>query len=855
MNYCSEKTDKLINYIPIVSGIVLIFFKATFFNGNDPAEIFLNNAIFAVSYPLLFLYCGYRYGLARKDGSVETTFISQLKHVGIFYGFVVLATMISRFANEGVSAFREALLFLLRGVPEGLWFVPAAVLALVVFRDVERFFKTSTMVKISGVLFIVSLLFTTYGGVQIPLLNTIKYFVGVFFGGSHCGVFSALFFVSLGVRYSEKGVSGKAIKHIFVFVLSLILMLVEIALLSLNADLTNAMFFISTALAAVSAFSIILKVPDMKMGVVSSAGIGSSVIFIGQLLCSVCSGITVSGGFLFGKLFSTTSQRIEVILILTFIAAFAIQAYLGKDRWVDSFVYCIESTIVFVLRPFAYVMTAIGPKIKNVILTISFGTLPVLLWFFERELKRSLCYDIFVFCLIAVILCSLSYPMRVKKKNGAAFALFFLAAIMIYLSAKTFAVGSYNQIGRLMVYFVVPLAAIISNRKDFLPELLKNYTTGMYISFVAFVMYCLMFRPYDITRYRGAFCNANMCGLYLVAIIVVALWNLPDRINKNTFSKNILHWAVFGISFGFLLLTISRTAFVGAVVAVFVKFCAVIVQKQKGNTTILQKTKSVFATALPFVLVIVSGLAVSYISVRLIPGIVDRPSYLIYEITDQLEYKVFPGAGLGDENYISPLRFIQAWLNRSFVGYESVNALSTGRITIYLEYLKNLALNGHPYERIYIEGESLPMLAHNVFLQIAYNCGIIAGVIYLIYCVFCFVYGSRRYLKKDSFSLYSVIAIVAYAACGMFESMEAYYYPLLFSAFIGLLPIVCAREGQDLQDPVESSELIFEQMRAKQRMQKILSIIAVVAVCVVVIYFIFVASSKPNKYILDEMLK
>ena len=259
--------------------------------------------------------------------------------------------------------------------------------------------------------------------------------------------------------------------------------------------------------------------------------------------------------------------------------------------------------------------------------------------------------------------------------------------------------------------------------------------------------------------------------------------------------------------------------------------------------------------SMPFIPVIVVGLIIVYVSVRFIPGIIDCPAYLINEITGQMEYKVLPGAKLTDENYISPLRFLQAWLNRSLTGYETVNDLSTGRVTIYLEYLKKLSFNGHMYERISIEGEPFTMLAHNVFLQIAYNCGIVTGVLYLVYCAFCIINGSYRYLKKDAFALFPAIGISAYAACGMFESMEAYYYPLLFTAFLGLLPLLCNQREQDLQAAANSSELLMEQTRVKLRMQKAISIVAVLTLCMVLIYLVFAASEDPNKYILDEMLK
>ena len=189
---------------------------------------------------------------------------------------------------------------------------------------------------------------------------------------------------------------------------------------ALKADIKTSLFFIATIPATTSIFYLFSKV-SIKKGLNFTSGLGSILLFVGQLLCSLCSRITVRDGFLFAKLFSSSSEKFEVILLVSLVIAFGVQAYSGKEKWANSFSYYVQSAIIFILRPFSYIMTAFGNKIKNVVLILSFGTLPICLWFFERELFHSLCSDIFVCCLVAIILCSLSYPMKVTPKNGSAF--------------------------------------------------------------------------------------------------------------------------------------------------------------------------------------------------------------------------------------------------------------------------------------------------------------------------------------------------------------------------------------------------------------------------------------------------
>lgn len=851
MNYSSAKTEKLINFIPIISGISLIGFMASGFNYNEPADIFFNNGILSLSYPLLFMFSGYKYGQIQNESHSSTHIKKQLKHTGILYAFAAVVTFIWHLLKEDAFVHRQIFRILTGGFPNELWFVPAGVLSLLAFRALKNKFKTKTILRISAVLFIFSLLISTYGILPVPFLQTLKSFSDSVFASSHCGVFSAMLFVSLGVKLSEKATALKTRTLVFIMCASFIVMLIETALFSTRDDANLILFFLSSFPAAFSIFSLIMRVPDIKSCPSFIADIGVILLFIGQLLCSLFKKFASESFFSL----SQASQKFEVILLLSLVTGFAVPAFFSKDRKIDTFAHYIEETILFLLKPPAYLMSFIGTKIKNVILIFAFGTLPVLLWFFERGTQTGLCSDIFFCCLVAVILCSLSYPMKAKKKNGTVLTLFLLCALTIYLGAKSSGVISYNQNGKMLLYFVLPFITIVSNRKDFFPELWKNYSTGIYLSFSTFITYCLMFRPYDITRYKGAFCNANMCGLYLVVVCAVALCNLPNTFVKKDFSKNFIHWLVFGTSFGFIMLTISRTAFTGAVAAILVKMCAVLIRNCENKKTVLQKTKSVFLSVTPLLAVAATGLAVSYISVRFIPGLIDRPAFLFKEITEQMQYKVLPGAGIGDENYISPLRFFQAWANRSLTDSESINSYSTGRITIYLEYLKNLSFSGHKYERIHIDGEELPMFAHNAFLQTAYNCGIVAGVFYLSYLIFCSACGSYRYLKKDEFAAYPVIITGAYAVCGMFESMESYYYPLFFALFIGLIPLFYTNKDSNAQAAEASSDSVLKQTTLKLRIQKILAITAVVALCLVLIFLVFTASIKPNKYILEEMLK
>ena len=301
-----------------------------------------------------------------------------------------------------------------------------------------------------------------------------------------------------------------------------------------------------------------------------------------------------------------------------------------------------------------------------------------------------------------------------------------------------------------------------------------------------FTEYCVLFRPYDITRYKGPFCNSNMCGLYVVTVFAVALCNLPSRVTAKTLRRHLIYYLTAGGSLAFILLTISRTAALSAAVLILIRLAiAFLENREKGRT--LRAAAGLLPSGVAMAVCFAVCFLGVYGCVRIIPGLLDRQNYLYVELTDSMltPYKVLPGAALSDPNYISLPRFFEAWTNRTVGGGETLNEISTGRLDIYLAFLKNLTVSGHTEMRIPVEGNFSNMYAHNAFLQIAYNCGIPTGVLYLLCCGFGFLRGMSRKGRAASAGVGAVLT-AAYLSCGMFESIEMFYYPLLFTALLGI---------------------------------------------------------------------
>lgn len=112
---------------------------------------------------------------------------------------------------------------------------------------------------------------------------------------------------------------------------------------------------------------------------------------------------------------------------------------------------------------------------------------------------------------------------------------------------------------------------------------------------------------------------------------------------------------------------------------------------------------------------------------------------------------------------------------------------SNGRLAIFKEYISRLNLTGHDAVAITIEDGSLIAHAHNSFLQMAYDCGIITGIIFLLVYI---VFGFRSvwyYAKRKDADNYAILPVVIFATFGISSMVEYVFRPTIPLGFVFLL--------------------------------------------------------------------
>lgn len=769
----------------------MILFNPLTLPHNALVDYIINNGALGLIYPLLFIYIGYKTETVIKSENVKpyTSLLKRIAAVTITSSvFACVIYTISTFKINSPNISNSIVSFLLmitRGGPTTLWFIPAAVLGAFIVSLLKKHLGIKKIIIISAIIYVLSLFICTYIGLYNGILSKIRDAFEFIFSYSHCGLFSAMIFISSGMFAAENEPKKSSKKYLIMFFISLACLIAEITiLLKIQSDILSD-FSIFTVPCGFFAFRTIQSRGELKSEVPGDPLLfGSYILIFGQLF----SHIYISGtaqNTIWSNLISFPERITETVLILTCLLVFLFCAIDRKsEKILHSFLDEFQSAVLYILRPFAYVSSKVERKTKELLIFISFAALPVLLWFIESLIEYDTCIKLFNVFLAFILFFSLDNDISKPKKSPSLFTAPFAAiSIMILCTSHLYRNSSFEQIGRMMLYFIIPLSFVISNTKDGSKKLFKNYTDGMYLSFAIFCVYCFLLRPYDITRYSGAFCNSNMSGLYTVTICAIALCNIPYDIKLREIFKHPLHWIIFSFSFAFSIFTISRTALVGLICIITVKILGTALCGNKKNNSFLHRFKKLSGSLGIFICLMCIGTVVIYSCIRFLPLLTGTPYYTLTELTSQYEYKVLPGAKINDSHFISLRRFFDAWMNRSVFAYSSADEMSTGRLTIYKEYLKNISFEGHRPLRILIPEDGNYMFAHNAFLQVAYNCGLITGIAYLLYNAVLFFTGLRKCFVTKNPTFCSIsIAIAAYASCGLFESMETYTYPLLLLA-------------------------------------------------------------------------
>ena len=217
---------------------------------------------------------------------------------------------------------------------------------------------------------------------------------------------------------------------------------------------------------------------------------------------------------------------------------------------------------------------------------------------------------------------------------------------------------------------------------------------------------------------------------------------------------------------------------------------------------------------------------VAYTGVRILPALYNDP--YIYEVEESaaaihrddpkdstgymsvsyfkyvMDNKLFAAAG---EEGLSPRAWMSCLAGETAVLPGSVlvasagedaqlsdlEEFSNGRLEIFKSYIGNWNLTGHSQMGVTLPDGSTSVHAHNTYLQVIHDHGLLTGAVYLVFglasAVMMFGY-ALRHGKKDGCAALPLAVFIGFAVAGLVEWIFHPCNPLGYSAMVVLAPLL-----------------------------------------------------------------
>ncbi len=131
--------------------------------------------------------------------------------------------------------------------------------------------------------------------------------------------------------------------------------------------------------------------------------------------------------------------------------------------------------------------------------------------------------------------------------------------------------------------------------------------------------------------------------------------------------------------------------------------------------------------------------------------------------------------------------------------------ISNGRMEIFRSYFEQLTPEGHEEMGAILPNGEIAMHAHNNYLQVAFDGGIIIGIMFTIWCVCTCVQALMVFLRlrrRDPSAGIVLAVSVAYAVCGLTEWMSHPCNPFGLIMLMLVAPMALFKYGQKTDETV-----------------------------------------------------
>lgn len=175
----------------------------------------------------------------------------------------------------------------------------------------------------------------------------------------------------------------------------------------------------------------------------------------------------------------------------------------------------------------------------------------------------------------------------------------------------------------------------------------------------------------------------------------------------------------------------------------------------------------------------------------------DSENYEGYGLnTDQDASMLLASAAFTRAEYYMLLDEYVSYLDES----NRLDVISNGRITIFKSYIQELNMWGHEEMGAPLPNGETALHAHNSYIQVAYDHGVIVGALFVLMLITAFVssliyYGRNR--EKEKLSLITTGIIIGFAVAGISEWVFHYCNPMTVAFMMAIAPLTFKAQGNE----------------------------------------------------------
>lgn len=302
--------------------------------------------------------------------------------------------------------------------------------------------------------------------------------------------------------------------------------------------------------------------------------------------------------------------------------------------------------------------------------------------------------------------------------------LFEIIGISFFINGIFFSVIGYLAIGIIFSFLVPVFELVCASNVKF--SMCKIMACGVFISFIAFIIISILCgSALGKTQYTSVFSNPNTLGNYMIIVnssILFLIFDASDLQKKSIW----IYLCALGIGVSIMVLTNSRTTAIAIICQLIFVFVVIIIKqiKKRDKNKLFAIIKKVCATVLICIsMFIIIFFALTDLKITLIKII---PSIQITKEYDDVTFSDILGRTIA--------RYTKG-IDTSDMNEAKNDAFTSGRKEIWMDFIRNIKFEGHSEEGRRITEDTrfyANTNAHNVYIQVAYSAGIIAGVAMLL---------------------------------------------------------------------------------------------------------------------------